>query len=462
MSRDGQSFTQAVVADNAGNNSAEIWYLDNPNTGTNDIAITLGGTNGFMGAGAIVLEGTDTGGPEDTDTLTSTGSNPSLTLTSTVDAFVVGAICFDNQDGSFAAADTVIYNIQATRRRVASYELASGTSTTISYTNTSTARAFAAASFPPAPAGTTGSAVVDFGGLTVAAAGAVTKVGAIAVALGALAMSVTGAVAHTGTVDVAFGGMATTATGTVARTGSADAAFGGLTIASTGHGPGAVDATGSADVAFGGLSVAASGTVGHTGVVVAGFGTLGVTSTGDVSRTGAALVSFGGLTITATGSTPTATTGSASAQFGTLTITGTVPVVSAGGYACLFAKAPTVTLTASAAQVTLEPRIATVSLVASRESCERAEPTVVDVVNNALVRFGTLTITSSGLAPPEEGTATATFGTFAATATGTVEHTGSASVALGTLTVTAVSVNYLSTLSGDTITTLAGDPIEVQ
>ena len=90
----GVNLTQAVSAENTFVASViDIWYLDNPDAGANDVVITTNGS-GNTRATATSLFGTVSGAPEDTDTLTDSGpaTEVNLSFTSTLGAWIFDAV----------------------------------------------------------------------------------------------------------------------------------------------------------------------------------------------------------------------------------------------------------------------------------------------------------------------------------------------------------------------------------
>lgn len=68
------------------NHRVELWYLINPATGSNTVAVTMAGVNSKVGAGAISLTGAaQSGQPEATGTATGSSTSPSVDVTTVAD-----------------------------------------------------------------------------------------------------------------------------------------------------------------------------------------------------------------------------------------------------------------------------------------------------------------------------------------------------------------------------------------
>lgn len=129
----GVAMTAAKVVD-----TCEIWYLVNPSSGANTLAITWSGSPTYLSASAVSFKGADTANPLiDTDSAGPVVGTPSLTLTTNRGGVVVDSYYEDDNDGSApGAGQTAIMGFQFpsnTDWSRGSYEIATGSSVTMSW-----------------------------------------------------------------------------------------------------------------------------------------------------------------------------------------------------------------------------------------------------------------------------------------------------------------------------------------
>lgn len=153
----GVNLTNAVIAKNASSTaSIEIWYLDNPASGTNDVVVETIGT-GNLRATATSLFGTLPGAPEDTDFLSDEGPGTEVTLTLTGTA---GAWLFDAISSSVSTVtpnDTqtlnLDYDVETNRGSFDGDDVETGTSTGMRWDYALDVVGVCAVRIAPAPTG---------------------------------------------------------------------------------------------------------------------------------------------------------------------------------------------------------------------------------------------------------------------------------------------------------------------
>jgi hypothetical protein len=132
----GDSLVLVSSAATGGLDSAYMWRLSAPDSGTHDVVLTWDGTGGAVYGYAASFEGVDTGSPVD-GFLAGTGSSSSLskTVTSSAGGMVMdcGWVTAAGTPGTEGAGQTEITN-GGTLPSVSSYKSAAGASTAMTWT----------------------------------------------------------------------------------------------------------------------------------------------------------------------------------------------------------------------------------------------------------------------------------------------------------------------------------------
>src|SRR5579875_367965 len=117
----------------------EFWYMVNPPSGANNVAVTLTGGSGAYVAAAFSYYNVDQTTPFGTDTKNSgVGTTASTTLATSANQLVVDVFASDTVNGNFnpTAPQTSLYDYHATfPQGTASSVQSSGTSTTMNWTD---------------------------------------------------------------------------------------------------------------------------------------------------------------------------------------------------------------------------------------------------------------------------------------------------------------------------------------
>lgn len=220
------AMTRAIVVDDGAFEGVEIWYLDNPTTGSaQTISVNLAGNNQFFGT-AIGLVNSASGAPRATNSTTGSAANPSVSVTTLAGDIVIGAYASDlGPLGSTTAGGTQIAeaeDVNADSDFSAEYYTASGSSQAVAWVAPAVGAtppsdglwAIAGASFPPATA-TSATITPSTGSLVLTGvAPVVTQIMTRAPATGSLVL--TG-----GTPTVAQGTIAAPVAGSLVLTGVA-------------------------------------------------------------------------------------------------------------------------------------------------------------------------------------------------------------------------------------------------
>jgi len=155
MTYDGVSMTKAKDQTGGDASNSEVWYLVNPNTGTNQISMTMNGNPDFGASGAVSFFGVDQDNPLDATGSAQASGNPSTSITTVANgAMVVDAVYSRNATLSVGANQTQMYNISdPSERSAASYRrFGAPGAQTMTWTG-SAVYTQSAASFKPAPSG---------------------------------------------------------------------------------------------------------------------------------------------------------------------------------------------------------------------------------------------------------------------------------------------------------------------
>jgi hypothetical protein len=88
-------------------NRSEIWYLLNTtDTGSHNVVVTMGGTCGGIGAGAMSFTGVDQGSPIDASTAQSGTGSPSKAITTVADNAFIAEGCLINTSSASLAVNS--------------------------------------------------------------------------------------------------------------------------------------------------------------------------------------------------------------------------------------------------------------------------------------------------------------------------------------------------------------------
>lgn len=152
----------AVQSSGTNQANTEIWYVPNPTTGTHSVSVSLDANNGCR-VGAITFSNVDVSG---TPYANATGANfdgtatqPSLGVTSAANDYVIDVVVDHSGCGTCwteGAGQTLIFegtNPNSNATGAASYELATGASTTMSWTGATVRWAQSAVAVKPVPTG---------------------------------------------------------------------------------------------------------------------------------------------------------------------------------------------------------------------------------------------------------------------------------------------------------------------
>lgn len=139
----GTAMTLIRLDQNVAIDSSELWYLANPSTGANTLAITLSGTAGGAAAGALTISGADTSNPIDNNTgTTGTSSAPSNSITPVANnTLIIDHISWDDPAHVMTPTSPQLtgWNVPVTGQvlGVASYKgtIATAASTAMSWTS---------------------------------------------------------------------------------------------------------------------------------------------------------------------------------------------------------------------------------------------------------------------------------------------------------------------------------------
>ena len=158
MTYNSVALTKAGESDDANFLNAEIWYLVAPTTGSNNIVVTWGGTNGARAVGGIGLSGVHQTVTIGTPAQTSgSGAAATATPASAVGDLVVATISSDSE-GGITESGTLRWEIQNVGADCSfgaqTYAGASPT-VAVAWTQGITGWAVVAVSFKPAAAGET-------------------------------------------------------------------------------------------------------------------------------------------------------------------------------------------------------------------------------------------------------------------------------------------------------------------